>query len=335
MPLLFAANAEGTDGLTGTVNISTAIFRTNYSRATYRLGGGSASWNAAVDTPLERFVFKYWVSQLSNNGLGNQQWFLEIRDGSDARIRLHPDTTMGGLAVRVVSVDGAIETVLFISDVFRDTPTANGAIDTFTLEVDINYAEEGWVRLYIDEILVGEFLGDPREDGSVTLDNAMGRGMRNVSFSWSEHDVCNIMIADESLRGVNLVTMSPNGAGFENEWVGSYTDINNAGEPNANIISSDAADERYVFNVSDIASGIGLVTIKELIVRSVAQRGLTGPQELAQQIRVGSTNYEGAPHELDVGFALVEDRWPQNPDGPVDWNNTSLNALQIGGVSKS
>ena len=334
MAILFAANAEGPDGLQGSIeyNTETGMRRPDTARQSYHIGGGSPPITATV-APQTRFVGKRYIRQLSNSGISGQQWFNEFRDGATARIRCHPDTS-AGFAVRVVSVDGASETVLFVTSSFLPTPTGNGAMGGFDIEIDINYTEEGWVRAYVNETLVGEFIGDPRVGGSTTLDTMAMRGLRSAA-SWGEHRTSNIMIADDSLVGVNLCTTIASGAGFENEWDGSHTAINNTGAPNANVISSDTSGESYFFAMTDIPSALGLIEVRELIARVQAQKGSSGPDALAQRIRHDGTNYAGTTHSLDTGLDWYEDRWALNPDTSEPWTKADLDALQLGCLSET
>lgn len=335
MSILFAANGEADDGLTGVVQITTANLRPNgYARACYGLNGAGQQLVAALDAPQTRFAFKTYWSQTTNSGISAQQWCAEIRSGATTRLRVHPDTTQGGFALRIEKVDGAtVETVL-LTPPFLPTPTANGVL-TFLLNIDINYTASGYIRVFIDEGLVAEFVGDPRSGGGTNLDTLVLRSMRNISLSWSEARFTGILIANDSLWAVNLVTLSPNAAGALNQWTGAHTDINNVGTPNANFIASAVADQQYLFNYTDPAAGIGTFEVLDIIVRSLVSRGAEGPQSFQQQVRSGTETAQGPSHVLGTGYTMVEDHWTVDPNGGVPWTRTSLNALQAGGVSKA
>lgn len=343
MTIHITANGESPDGFGGDFTYSTSssnlppsvLGRDGAARASYSFDDGHTGMTADVPTPLTRFVAKWFSAYGHDPALAENRPFTRVFDGVNERIQTkfvrHEE---GYYYVSVSTVDGENVVELFTSSKTHEPMTNLGFLNPkgdFIL--DINYVEEGWVKLYFGEKLVGEFLGDPRVGGSTSLNRINLRGPKRVGI-WSNAAFTNIMVADEDLVGKFLITQVPNANGFENNWTGSFGNINNTGM-NANFMSSDVADQGYLFNCSDVPTVAGRLTISGVVLKSYASRGAAGPTDVQQRIRVGSNNYN-APAQYALGFEkmVVEDFWQKNPANDEAWTISDLNALQIGSVSK-
>jgi hypothetical protein len=62
-----------------------------------------------------------------------------------------------------------------------------------------------------------------------------------------------------------------------------------------------------------------------------AKKTDAGTRALTAVIRSGGTDYDGAVEQfLSTSYSGYREAFLQNPDGPVDWDETSVNAIEVG-----
>ena len=348
MSLWIVANGESSDELEGTFAY-TNWQEANYGRAAYILAGGSTD-NLLAYLKGNRNRVWHKHALYKNGGSSAGRAFLSLYDGDPRttgveRLRFSFVYNAGGTLVKCESINGAT-VVALIANTNTGYPfySATGNITTNTnplgdFGLDVNYAAGGWVRIYRGNILVGEFLGDPRVGGSTTLSYGKKQSP-NSGASWGEAAFSQIIYGDEDITGMKIVSHYPNAAGSTNTFSsGSFANIDEAGTPGTDFNESLVANQKELFAMSDVPAAVATPVVRALILRSTVQgaaAGSGGPTKVRQLQKSGATETQGAQKTPSaVAFDLVSDQYDVNPATGVAYTKAEINALEIGHLSEA
>lgn len=210
----------------------------------------------------------------------------------------------------------------------------NTAIAVTTLyELDIEIVmnnSTGSIKLYVDQTEVQSLTGaDTILDTPTTMNEVLFRSHNTTATDAITWSAC--VLADEELKDVEVSSTNLTGAGTNSSFTGAYTDVDEAGVDDTDVISTttDGHVSTFAFgNLSgDFTSGYDVVG---LIVNCRARRGPSGVANLRACAYEGTTLGEGSSTALGVTYAPVRAVFATNPDTAAAWTVTEINAAEVG-----
>lgn len=219
-----------------------------------------------------------------------------------------------------------VTTAVSYSDKVTCTGTAWPQVAVRQLDLFIDYSASGGMTLYLDGAFPCTFSGDITTDSRTAINRVVfGGNFSGQSFFWSE-----IVISTVDTRGYNVLTMAPVASGNATSWSNST-----GSTPCTSTILSPTAynDTNFVYSQTNnqyeqctvnptIASGawtvLGLWTSARTLI------GATGPQHIAFNTRVNSTDYDSADKTPGVTFGPINHFWATNPDTAATWLTTDF-----------
>lgn len=337
MALWIVAGGESRDELTGVFDyyINLGPEANNGTRTGYGFVSNSAGrLNASLKGNRDRVWTKFWLGR--NAGIVSpSRSMYSLYDNGDERLRFHLVFTAAGLVVRVSTVNGATVTTILTCTLphYPELVSINAlASNLGPFTFDVNYIAAGWVRVYRYGDLAGEFVGDPRVGGSTILTDGKFQNPGTTS-SWSECSFQQIMIGDEDLTGLRIITHYPTAAGDTNTFTsGAFSNIDEQGDTGTDANESLTAGQKALFNLVDIPASLGTPSIKTLLVRSRVMAAVTpGPTKIRQLVKSGGIEIQGAEKTpSNITYELITDQWDLNPNTGVAWTKAEINALQLG-----
>lgn len=168
---------------------------------------------------------------------------------------------------------------------------------------------------------------------SFSGDTLVGSGtdIARVAF-FSDYDSAYwsaVIIADEDTRGMSFVQSKPSGAGGASDWTGAYTDIDETGYTDTDVLSASAAAKVSTFAMADLPSGYS--TGYDVVATVLAGRMKAGASASIKAVyRVGSTNYTGADFGAGAAFAGKQVIATVDPSTSAAWTVSGVNAAEFG-----
>jgi hypothetical protein len=187
----------------------------------------------------------------------------------------------------------------------------------------------GFVRLYINNVLAYEFLGDTSLYGGAPI----GSIRFNNYFALGDISFGNFIIADEDTRGMLITNIDPMGVGDLSEQAGSFTDVNTRTRNDATGLTAGSAGLTTTFALKD--SPAGNPVYKGVFINARAVRDATGPQNTNLLLRTGGANYHGPDVDPGTSPKLISRGWGLNPATGVSWTNADIVSLQSGVRSRT
>ena len=220
-------------------------------------------------------------------------------------------------------------------DIFGDATVKSGnwpcgedTVYTWDIKVEVD-ASEITVTFYVNGMQmlqrtasnISKGHGQP---GSVFL---LG-GDYNPSWDYS-WGMSELIIADEDTRGMRLRELKPTSFGVYQDWDGNIASLRD--EDKSTGLSTNVADERASFGVTNLGSIAAEDTINRVIFQSWAQRGTSGLTGMNHFLRFGDgTLHDLGDHTLDVTPAWYRDEMPLNPETGLDWVAEDFAGIQTG-----
>jgi hypothetical protein len=217
----------------------------------------------------------------------------------------------------------------------RGTTTASSGyvtlgLDTpYSIDIQVIVGATTTVRWYINAALYGE------QTVTTGAGFDVARGM-NVSHSASvgEFYFSEIIIADEDTRGMRVRELRPTSFGIFQEWDGSITALRDADL--ATGISTNTADRRVSFGVSNLQFIQPGDVINRVVAQSYAQKGETGLSKFNHFFRYRDTTTEdGVDQVLSTFGDYYLEEFPLNPQTGLAWDPDDFRSLQTGVRSRA
>lgn len=226
-----------------------------------------------------------------------------------------------GSKIAIRAYDGSSMSVLATSELSVSDSTKY----KFDLHIKLD-GEDGEISVYLDDVLFVSFVGNTLLSSSPS---AIEFGSNITSTSprvyWSA-----IFVADEDTRRMVMVENYPTADGTNSDWTGSYSDINEDGQPkDEGFIASEDEDAVSTFVAANIPSNLSSGYDVAAVVLSARGYQKAG-SDVKGAIHLGGTTYE-------VGsFGLGEDMGPgqvilhENPATESAWAISDVNDAEIG-----
>jgi hypothetical protein len=218
-----------------------------------------------------------------------------------------------------VSVDGSA---------FTDVGSTFTMTNLAQHEMDIHlkfHASTGAVDVYVDGTSVVAYSG-----ALVSADNLVDE----VHFSGEETSnakyYSEIIVADESTVGWDLIALAPTAAGTHTAWAGAYTDVDETSVTTTDVMWG-TTGEQISFNFADLDGSLNRRQVKGVAVAGAGQIVHTAA-DLQALVRVSGADYTSGDLGVDVGLGIIEFRhtFTTNPSTSDPWRVAELNALEYG-----
>jgi hypothetical protein len=142
-----------------------------------------------------------------------------------------------------------------------------------------------------------------------------------------------IIVAEEDIDPVVFGLLAPNGAGNSSQWTPlpdpNWDAVNEIPFVDSDHNKSDAADEVDTYATGNLASDVDDVKAVTVFCRGWKESVPT-PTQVKPVVRVSSTNYLGTAKTLTPFPLRFEQRWESNPNTVAPWENSEVDAMEIG-----
>lgn len=222
-------------------------------------------------------------------------------------------------------------------EIFSDTspqlsfPSAVNA----QLVVDLHFVKNGTTDFNLTVYINGTF------QGTVTSANTSDVGLPVTIFS-NPLDTSSsynfyfgeCLVTDEDTRGWRLYQLKPTAFGINQEWDGDASSVVDGSLLTG--ISTDVANERTSFGVSNIENIPDTALIDRLAIQTYGQRGASGLTQFNHYFRYESgTTIDDADIPMGLTADQFLDEYPTNPDTTLPWETADIQGLQIGVRARS
>lgn len=138
-----------------------------------------------------------------------------------------------------------------------------------------------------------------------------------------------IITEDENTLGWRLAELSPNALGNYDQWTGGNTELSDGDKGTYAI--SDTANQRQSWTPSTYNGPASPTSIRGVVAKARASIGPSGPQNLAQFLRIASTDYDGTgTKHPTAGFQQYLEVWDNNPNTAVAWATADFATMEVG-----
>ena len=165
------------------------------------------------------------------------------------------------------------------------------------------------------------YTGDVTTNGNTNLD-AVAMHDGSLSSAYSE-----IVVSSQDTRSLSVATLTPNAAGDQNQWTGAYTDIDENGINDADLLLTTTADNNFLCHLTNTPSGSFSVKAVKVAARSITDG--SGIGSLSVGVKTNSADNTPAAESLSTLWTTKETFYMTNPVTLIDWTTTDLNNLQI------
>jgi len=212
-----------------------------------------------------------------------------------------------------------------------------GESGTYDFDIHFNIAEEGFVRFYVDHILLHQVSGDTRfGSGTEEVDQIFIRatGLNNTAATYSNY-FSHIIVSDEPTIGARVYTL-PLTEGTTNQWSDNVSDV--TGTDFAGVddyLLSDTADQTVTFTATmpAIDTGAGQY-ISAFLLSSQAFADDTAPADKMEFVfdDTPSGDISGAIGTAPEYVVLNLD---ENPDTELPWTSSDISNNEFGVISRA
>lgn len=185
----------------------------------------------------------------------------------------------------------------------------------------IRATSSGQVRILVDGEAQYDFEGAMDGIGSISSMVFLGPSNGTNRATWSQ-----VVVSDEANTQYRVVTLAPNGNASEQDWSGSYTDIDEESLDDSDGIATTSTSATSGFALTNLTEEQGDFLIKGFQVSARVQREDTGaPSQFQLGVRIGSTSYWGSTQTADIGFEPYIQLWENSPATGTTWTETEVN----------
>ena len=170
-----------------------------------------------------------------------------------------------------------------------------------------------------DTLLRGESLMD-----EIGLGHAFSSGARETYLSA-------VFVSTTDSRPIHYAQTAIDGAGAETDWSGAYTDIDEAGGDDADLIQAGTTADKATYTFAALPTALNTgYTVVGVGVSARAAKGDSSPANLQLAARHSTTNGFSGSKALDGVFGPFQHIFPLNPNGGAAWTFTEADAAEVG-----
>jgi len=209
----------------------------------------------------------------------------------------------------------------------------------FTVDVHAKINASGFVRIYLDNVLVYEYEGDTVASTSATglsklqfIDagySGAGGTKGGSKTAWGQ-----VVVSDENTLGAKVYTLDPS-AGTTNEWgSGTVTDVDEQGVDDSDQMLTNTALDEVTFDTSITLSAVSNPEKFTAVVQSyrASLDASATPTGLTPLLFDGATTsyYASSPSALTTSLTGYQEIWSQDPSDTTDWTAAKINGYEFG-----
>lgn len=291
----------------------------------YCLGGGGGSRPMMIghteDVSSATEVWFHWDQFMpDSHSLSSDGDWLRLR-APDGSVMAYMDMSNGNTIPRVYNAAGS-------STTGTGFMLSKDALETY----DFRYSDNGTTCEF-------EMFVNGISTGSVSQASAGGKNMPNkVTFMHSDMvqstsaQICFsqiILTADESTIGMKMEKLPPNAVGNYNDMSATVAEINDA-DPSTGWSSGTNGDKQsYTHPTYTMPAGRKIFA---LLATCNMRVGLSGPQNIRNFVRIGSTDYNASADKTPVAhqYGVIIDEFPLDPATGLLWTAAGITAAEVG-----
>lgn len=337
MSLLFAGGrVESFNVLSGSPSdytANSARWDPTYSDAALAFNGGVVSHlfydGNMTPTTVANGHTLYWHAYLATHAFnGSNFWTLYDSDGNPwLRIRVQQDTSNMFLEANTGTVVSPVWTQL------GATLTPIFGNHAFDFVVTVGAAGVHEASVYLDNnatATLGTWTQALFTDAAEVRLTSAG----TASFPFVSQVMATM---DFSTITGHVYTCRATGAGTYSEWVGTYTDVNEAGDNDTtnNYVSTTGAKQSYPMGNVTVPNGYNIPGVFYWLRGK--NDGSSPPSNIRKLAVSGGTEFDGAANlpGISVGYSSLGSRYDVDPNTTAPWTETTWNAVELGYLSEA
>ncbi len=267
------------------------------------------------------FTARVYSDGNDTSGASGQFWNA-LSAGDVARLQLRrpgSGISRGSLDFNLVKLDNAGTATLLAS--------SSGAVAfqaVTKIDIHLNYATNGFFRLYGDGDLLLSYTGDVTTNGVTSLTGIdMGSwGITGSFTSWSE-----VIWDTTDTRSMGLVTIAPNAVGSLDQWTGTFTDINQITNTDLSFNSTPTSGEVQLYNNTQLPVGEFSIVDFTSTARGVSSGS---PATYDFELITHATVFDSPTQTPAASLGLQYYTWTLNPFTGNPWTISEINVIQQG-----
>jgi hypothetical protein len=323
----------------GAVASSTKYKTGSYS---FRNSSGGAMFGPAI-TATAQFRVGFHLNH--NSGTNGMRSIVKWLSGSTVVGGIGYNATTG--LVHIVVGSAPASSVASISAV----TIGLNATDTWKhIGVNVKLAASGgWVTLYVDGVNVLTFSGDTLgSSGVTTIDNIGWHGVFEVVAAWSNYAYYDDLLIDDLVGEVDgavpdrrFLLITPNGNGTNSEMTGNdgnqvnnyqmADEVPNDGDTTYVAATSSGLTDTYAMTTVTPEAGWMFGAVIPLVV--ARKTAAEDDVQIAPTLRSGAEEENGSNHTLGTSYTLAWARWATDPSTDIAWDQSGVDAVEIGATS--
>jgi hypothetical protein len=310
---------ETTGAISGTGNTS---YDSNFARcSTSIVSDASYAETSDIGSGLTTAFARFDLGIMAGGFGGARTLVVWNDDSGTARVRLVYTIGTNILALQYDVGAGWVQAGSTISIVLTTR-------QTFVLECNVN-SGTGSLKLYVagtERITSGSLnLAAITELNQLRFYGWEFAGGANTGITY----VSQVLIGNESLIGMAVMTDPASGSGSNTAWTSDYTSIDETVYSDSDFIFSATNGQRETFAGTPVGSLLGY-TPRALIVTARAKRGSSGPANLQLTVVSGAATSDTASIALGLGYSANVGVWEDDPNTTLDWTSSAIIAAQFG-----
>jgi hypothetical protein len=276
------------------IEMSYGDCRTGYARASLKSPAIRNSLPFAAGELTSAFASAYMYIE---NGIDNK-FFGLVKNGSGGK-GIYFGTGSSYSKAAIWKYDGSTWTNL-ASETGASLPWRNVSQSHFILQI-INYGASATVKAFLGGTELVSYTGDISIAGVTGFDAyGFGGSYSNWSMFFSE-----LIVSDEHPSTLSLVTHYPSAAGDANAWTGTYADIDEISNSDADAIYVNSADQDTQLGLSNTPTGTFAVDAIKVVARA-CKTGDASVGTLKLGVKSGGTIDVDAGHTLSTSWESFE-----------------------------
>lgn len=209
----------------------------------------------------------------------------------------------------------------------------------YAFEVKLTIADSGSCTVKQDGTTVISFSGDTKATSNAFAETILfgaTQGGGSGTVLWDD-----FIIMDDAGSFMNdfigdkrIYTLYPTAEGNYSAWTPSTGTDNSAlvdeTPPNddTDYVMSNNPTDKDTYVLQNLPSGV--TNIEAVVVNIRARKDDAGTRTLKAKVRSNSVDADGANFNIGSGYEFYQTPFYQNPDGSVDWTESTVNAVEAG-----
>lgn len=311
----------GTSMADFTAHSSTSAYTTTSNLAAYvdegiRLGGP-----ASMRTPSFAGQSEIWLSfTIHPWDVNSNRTTVRFLNSDGDSVAIMASTSAGTHGWRLDLFTGPSSTTTVATG---STSLAEDSVYRFDIHLLIDDTV-GVADIFIDGTSYATFSGD--------TNRITNSDITQISFETNtnshDYDVSAVIVSTADTRAMEFLQRKPTADGAETDWSGDYTDIDENGFNDSDLISSSTDLDTSTFTGASLPSAVNTFDVVAVVVAARAQEGASATLRAA--VRVGGTTYAPVDMEAESSANPAQGIITVNPATSAAWTFAAADAAEFG-----